>query len=169
MSRWGVEAPARDAFLYALDPETVGEPLSEKDSARLVKRTARMHARRTLEGLGYDELSKSALVQPSDRRQAVEFALGDEGSRQFIGAVASPFGLLPLSVSQAQDLQSSLPTDVTNRFFFVGLDFEVVDDLLSGRVLRTSEFRRSDDRTRIGPDGLIVAPISRVDPIAVKI
>lgn len=43
MSRWGVEIPPRDAFLYVLDPDTHGEPPSPHERDDMVQDIARAH------------------------------------------------------------------------------------------------------------------------------
>jgi hypothetical protein len=56
MSRWGIEDPPREPYLFVFDPETLGEPLREDEISGLVQEVAREHVRQTLEGLGYGDL-----------------------------------------------------------------------------------------------------------------
>lgn len=55
-SRWGVEDPQRDAFLYALDPRTDGEPIPDDELPVLIRDIARAHTGHILRGLGYLEI-----------------------------------------------------------------------------------------------------------------
>jgi hypothetical protein len=75
MSRWGVETPAREPFLFALDPETTGEPLSNEEVAEVVQDIARAHVRLTLEGLGYTDLLRDpndvGVARPPRQRDTV--------------------------------------------------------------------------------------------------
>jgi hypothetical protein len=173
MSRWGVESPAREPFLFALDPETEGEPLSQEEVTEVVQDIARVHVRLTLEGLGYPDLlrdpSDHTIARPSRQRDAVVLHVDGEQNSRFLGAVASPYGLLSLTVSQAQTLISSLPTDVALQLFFVGYDLDIVDRLLQNQAVAPRHVRQMDDGTRVGPDGLLVAPLSQVSPIPISI
>jgi hypothetical protein len=56
MSRWGVEQPPRDPYVFVRDPEMRGEPLSEEEIPTLILPVAREHVRQTLEGLGYGDI-----------------------------------------------------------------------------------------------------------------
>ena len=173
MSRWGVETPAREPFLFVLDPETAGEPLSQEEVAEVVQNVARAHVRLTLEGLGYTDLlrdpNEAGVVRPPRERDAVVLHVEGEEETRFLGAVASPFGLLSLTVSEAQTLLSSLPTDIAHQLFFVGYDLEMVSRLLQNEAVSPRHVRETDDGTRVGPDGLLVAPLSRVSPIPISI
>ena len=173
MSRWGVETPAREPYLFALDPETAGEPLSDEEIAEVVQDIARVHVRLTLEGLGYTDLlgdpNETAVVRPARARDAVVLHVEGEDESRFLGAVASPFGLLSLTVSEAQALMPSLPTDIAHQLLFVGYDLEMISRLLQNEAVSPRHVRESDDGTRVGPDGLLVAPLSRVSSIPVSI
>lgn len=173
MSRWGVEIPAREPFLFVLDPETAGEPLSEEETAEVVQDIARVHVRLTLEGLGYTDLLRDpnddTSVRPSRQPRAVTLHLEGEDGRRFLGAVASPFGLLSLSVNEAQTMLASLPTEIALRLFFVGFDLDMVLRLRENQAVNPRPVRRADDGTRVGSDGLLVAPLGRVSPIPMTI
>ncbi|MCC8955035.1 hypothetical protein H8B02_16785 [Bradyrhizobium sp. Pear77] len=62
MSRWGAELPPRDAFLFALDPETRGEQPSNHDRDEMIQDVARSHVGHLLAGMGYGELASPLLV-----------------------------------------------------------------------------------------------------------
>jgi hypothetical protein len=169
MSRWGLETPARDPFLFVLDPETHGEPLREEEKPGLVQQIAREHVRQTLEGLGYGDLvaepEHQTITSPRRERQEVALNLAEDVGRRFIGAVASPVGLLPWSVGEAQALMSSQPFLRPLRLFFVGFDVDVIKDILSGRPVSPRPRRDAEDGTRVGRDGLLIAPLERVSPV----
>jgi hypothetical protein len=173
MSRWGVESPPKDAFLYAFDPETSGEPLQEDEITNLVQGVARMHVRQTLEGLGYGDLSQILggiePSGPSRQRQTVVLHLNGESGTHFLGAIASRFGFLSLSVSEAQDRMASLPLEISRQLYFVGLDVDVVVRLLHQQPINRRQTREADDGTRIGADGLLVAPLARVSSDTIQI
>jgi hypothetical protein len=165
MSRWGIEDPPREPYLFVLDPETHGEPLGEDEIPGLVQEVAREHVRQTLEGLGYGDLiadpNKVGPTNPTRERQEVVLHLPEEEGKRFIGAVASPFGLLPLTVNEAQIVMAAQPPSTALRMLFVGFDLGVVARLIEGETVNPRVMRQADDGTRIGSDGLLIAPLSR--------
>ena len=167
MSRWGVEIPTRDPYLFVLDPETHGEPLSIDEERALVQQIAREHVRQTLQGLGYGDLipdpNKPGSVGPARERQIVTLHFPEEQSRRFIGAVASPFGLLPMTVDEARSVMIS-PLSAPLKLLFVGLDLDIVTKAIQGQIMTERIVRRADDGTQIGADGLLMAPLDRVFP-----
>jgi len=169
MSRWGIEDPPRDPYLFVLDPETHGEPLSEDEIPAFVQQIAREHVRQTLEGLGYGDLvpdpNENGLTHPSRERQEVVLHFPEEEGRRFLGVVASPFGLLPLTVNEARMVMESQPPSTPLRFLFVGFDLDIVTRLLGGQPVDTRPTRQAEDGTRIGSDGLLIAPLTRVSPV----
>jgi len=68
MSRWGLAAPARLPFLYALDPKTDGENLTSEEIDDLVQAVARTHVEQTALGLGLLNPIDDA-VAPAPRRR----------------------------------------------------------------------------------------------------
>jgi hypothetical protein len=107
-------------------------------------------------------------TRPLRERQIVKINVDGEGG-PFLGAVVGPFGLLPFTTLAAQQLAASLPPDVAGRFYFIGLDVEVIARILAGKSVRARPIRKAKDGTRIGPDGLAVAPLARVSPTAAQI
>jgi hypothetical protein len=173
MSRWGVDKPARDAFQFVLDPNTEGEPLSDEDRREIERDVARTQVRQILESLGYEDLASDTprLGAPLSvvPRQGVGIELHGEANRTFLGTVASPFGILPFSIIEARDAASSLPTVIASRFWFVGLDTEMILRMRSQGDMEPRPTRLELDGTTIGPDGLLLAPLNRVVPKVIEI
>ncbi len=173
MSRWGVEEPPRDAFQYVLDPDTTGEPLMDEDKNEIIQDVAHVHIGQILEGLGYGDLApefsspRPAIV--GRPRQFAEVDLEGETKRSFIGAVAGPFGLLPISVQEAQSLIATAPHVLGSKFRFVGLDLDVILKIRDTATLEARPSRKDIYGTRIGPDGLLFAPLNRIAPRSIDI
>jgi len=173
MSRWGIENPMRDAFLFALDPETEGEPFSHEEQREAERDVARMQILQILEGLGYLDLvgHEREFQTPTTPvpRRAAGVELEGESKKTFLGAVASPFGILPVSIEEARNLSLSLPGAIADKFRFVGLDTDVVLSMRSHQAIEPRSPRVEEDGTTIGPDGLLFAPLGRVVSRAVEI
>jgi hypothetical protein len=173
MSRWGVENPQRDAFQYVLDPETTGESLSETERDEIVQVVARVHVGQILEGLGYGDLGGELApvrTQIATRsRQAAGVEMEGEEKRAYLGAAISPFGVLPISIAEARGLLDALPDALLRQIRFVGMDVDVVTHMRDHAEVEPRTLRRSDDGTRIGPDGLLMAPLDRIFPRAIAI
>jgi hypothetical protein len=122
MSRWGVEIPPRDAFVYVLDPETQGEPPSVHERDEMVQDVARAHVGHLLAGMGFSEMASQLLtehVAGLDRAQEGAFLEADgETSATYLGVPVGPLGVLPLSVAQARALVTTMPGEIR----FVGID-----------------------------------------------
>ncbi|MNS09574.1 hypothetical protein D3C72_410620 [compost metagenome] len=156
MSRWGLTSPMRAPFLYALDPETEGEPLSTDDTTSLVQAVARMHLGQTAEGLGLFPQGTSDKITFAGR-QRVRVG-GDPTGRIFLGGVITPFGILNLDLTQARELASRLPDP--RMVQFVGLEESLYFALLQSGRIDPLEAQRIGERTMLGPDGLVVGAIS---------
>jgi hypothetical protein len=173
MSRWGVEKPQRDAFQYVLDPDTEGEPLSESERDEIVQVVARVHVGQILEGLGYGDLGGEltpvrtpAATRP---REAVWVEMEGEEKRTYLGAAISPFGVLPISIEEARGMLDALPAPLSRQIRFVGIDVDVVAHMRDHAEVKPRTILRGDDGTRIGPDGLLMAPLDRIFPRAIAI
>ena len=158
MSRWGVAATARAPFLYALDPETGGEPYSDEEKADLIEAIARKHVEQIATGLGILKLDgDGAHKAPSGRR--VRLA-GDAAKRQFTGAIITPFGRIDATQEQAQELAALLPDPDMIRY--VGLDEQILTAYLQGQPLVSRIPERIGDLAMLGADGLVVAPVTQI-------
>jgi hypothetical protein len=165
MSRWGVAAPARAPYLYALDPETEGDKLTPKESGVLAQAIARVHIEQTARGLGLLPPTEKIAVDPQGvepdrlRTWSVRLADGDSGSR-FLGRFMSPFGPLDLDPQQAKRIGELLPNPAMLRF--VGLDATVMELYRQNSHIETRPRHRIGEAAIVGPDGLVVAPLSQV-------
>lgn len=157
MSRWGLASPSRDPFLYALDPETEGEQLSADELKDLVQAIARIHVEQTAMGLGLLKVADDQMVALPRRRMAV---LGDPQKRTFTGTFLTPFGALDLDLERAKELSTLLPD--TGLVRFVGLEEAVLQNFLEGQTLVARQSERIADRSLLGSDGLVVAPLDAV-------
>jgi hypothetical protein len=158
MSRWGLAAPARDPFLYVLDPNTDGDELTPKEIEGLGQAVARTHVEQTALGLGLLQLGGDCGMKTQPRRRVrVE---GDKEKRSFSGAVITPFGPLNLDLEQANELSKLLPDPGLVRF--VGLEEGLFSSYLGGQILLPSQHERIGNLSLIGKDGLVVAPISQI-------
>ena len=92
-----------------------------------------------------------------------------EEKRSFLGAAISPFGLLPISIEEARGLLDALPEPLSRQLRFVGIDVDIVAHMRDHAEVEPRTIRRSDDGTRIGPDGLLLAPLDRIFPRAIAI
>lgn len=156
MSRWGLANPARDPFLYALDPETDGEKPTPEEIDELVQAVARTHVQQVASGLGLLDTDKAPTAVP--RRARV---VGDtEKQRLFIGSVITPFGLLDLDFDRARELAALLPNPHLVRF--LGLEEVLFNNYLQGQTLLARHKQRIGDLSLLGSDGLVVAPIDRI-------
>ncbi|MES0022361.1 MULTISPECIES: hypothetical protein [unclassified Mesorhizobium] len=157
MSRWGLANPPRDPFLYALDPETDGQELSTKELEQLVQAVARTHVGQTALGLGLIEAFDGEFAVTPRRR--VRLA-DDQEKRFFTGAVMTPFGPLDLDFDRAKELTALLPDP--NLVRFVGLEEGLFASFLDGQTLVPRERQRIGDRSLVGSDGFVVAPINQI-------
>lgn len=157
MSRWGLANPPRSPFLYALDPETEGEKPTPEEIDELVQAVARTHIEQTALGLGLLKSTDDRVtVTP---RRLVQVA-DDHVKRHFAGSIITPFGPLDLDFDQAKELSDLLPNPDLVRF--VGLEESVFTDYLQGQRLAPRERQRIGDRSLVGRDGLVVAPVQQV-------
>ncbi|WP_439364229.1 hypothetical protein ACNJYD_30790 [Bradyrhizobium sp. DASA03005] len=168
MSRWGAELPPRDAFLFALDPETRGQPPSNQDRDEMIQDVARSHVGHLLAGMGYGELASTLLVgQVSDAGRPQEGAsldLDGEAETTYLGVPVGPSGILPVSIRTARRLEQDMPGAIK----FLGIDTEVIKGMLTGHLAQPRVHRSSGD-IQIGADSSVYAPIKRVTPRAVSI
>lgn len=168
MSRWGVEIPPRDAFLYVLDPDTHGEPPSAHERDDMVQDIARAHVAHLLAGMGFSEMaSQLSAEHVSGGNRPLEGAfLGSDGedSATYLGVPVGPLGVLPFPIGQARTLDQTIPISIR----FVGVDADVIRRALAGQRL-DARARRSDGPVQIGGDGLLYAPIDRVTPRSLTI
>lgn len=168
MSRWGVEIPPRDSFLYVLDPDTHGERPSSHERDEMVQDIARAHIAHLLAGMGYTGMASqlSAEQIPGVSRPLEGAFLGSdgEGSATYLGVPVGPLGVLPFPISQARTLDLTIPNSIR----FVGVDADIVRKALAAQRL-DARARRSDGPVQIGGDGLLYAPIERVTPRSVTI
>lgn len=157
MSRWGIAAPARDPYLYVLDPETEGEALTPEEVEQLVQAVARTHVAQTAVGLGLLKDSDEGM-SPAPRRRVL--VADDQEKRFFAGAIVTPFGPLDLDFDQAKALTALLPDP--NLVRFVGLEESLFTSFLQGQPLVPSERQRIGDLSLVGQDGLVVAPVNQI-------
>ncbi|WP_050420530.1 hypothetical protein [Bradyrhizobium tropiciagri] len=161
MSRWGVEIPPRDAFIYVLDPDTPGDPPSAHERDDMVQDIARAHVAYLLAGMGFSEMASQLLAEHvAGGNRAPEGAfLGSDGeaSATFLGVPVGPLGVLPFPLDRARTLAQTMPDSIR----FVGVDADVIRRALAGQRL-DARARRSEGPVQIGADGLLYAPIDRV-------
>lgn len=158
MSRWGLVDPPRAPFLYALDPKTEGDELTEEERDDLIQAVARTHIEQTAIGLGLLKWFDEDALVPTPRH-LVRVA-DDTEKRPFAGAVITPFGRLDMDLEQARELSLLLPNPDLVRF--VGLEQALFQDYLQGQPLATTQRQRIGDQSEIGKDGLIVGPVSEI-------
>lgn len=98
MSRWGVATPAREPYLFALDPKTDGEPLSPQAAKALEQAIARVHVEQIARGLGLlpgtagaEQVPGLAAFEPATRVWPGRFQAGKD-DRTFWGHFVTPFG-----------------------------------------------------------------------------
>jgi hypothetical protein len=158
MSRWGVAALPREPFLYALDPETEGEAPTPDEVEELVQAVARTHIAQTAAGLGllYPDQDPSS-KRPTHRGIGIR---DDPEKRLFAGMVVTPFGPLALDLVQARELSKQLPDPSLLRF--IGLEEELLSAFLQDQTLVPRPRSRISDHALVGPDGLVVAPVSEI-------
>jgi hypothetical protein len=155
MSRWGTADPARDPFMYVLDPKTAGDPLDPDETEELSQAVSRKSIEQTALGLRL-LLEKGTEIVPAPRNRVT--IVGDDEKRAFAGAIVSPFGILDVGLDQAIELAARIPNP--NAVRFVGLDEEVLTAYLEGREIKPANRRKLNDDTVVGPDGLVVAPVT---------
>jgi len=165
MSRWGTESPAAIPYLYALDPETIGQALTPTEVTEIIGLTARQHILSILSSFGLEELT--FILNSGDTERVIvqdrpTFIVDDDDGREYVGAVFSPMGRLDISLTQAREL-ASIPS-VGPHLRFVGLDVEGILDVARGNNDRARPWRKIGEQTFCGPDGTIIAPISAVRP-----
>lgn len=164
MSRWGLVDPPRAPFLYALDPETEGAPLTEAERDDLVQAVARAHIEQTAYGLGLLKRVDGDMLGPAPRRHIR--VTGDREKRQFAGAMITPFGPLDMEIAQARALSELLPDPDLVRF--VGLDQGVFENYLQNQPLVPRQRERISDLAVVGKDGLVVAPIAEIVDLGLR-
>jgi hypothetical protein len=157
MSRWGLTNPPRDPFLYALDPETEGEAPTPEELDDLVQAVARTHVEQTALGLG---LLKSTGDEIAVAPRRLVRVAEDDQERLFAGAIVTPFGPLDLDFDRAKQLSELLPDP--DLMQFVGLDEDLLDAYLQGEALAPRERQRIGNRSLLGRDGLVVAPVQQM-------
>lgn len=164
MSRWGIALPSRPPYLYALDPETEGEALTEPERDELVQAVARTHVEQTAIGLGLLKQVDDETLAPVPRRRV---SVSDDPEKHvFTGAVISPFGILDLDLDQAKSLGSLLPDPAMIRF--VGMEQGLFEAYLRRQPLDPMQRRRVSDRGVLGGDGLVVAPLADVSDAGIQ-
>ena len=157
MSRWGLADPPRDPFLYALDPETDGDKLTPEEIVALVQAVARTHVEQTALGLGLLKAFDEAVTPTARRRVRVA---DDQAKRSFAGVVITPFGPLDMDFDRAKELADMLPDPDLVRF--VGLEEGLFANYLERQPLVPRQQQQIGDRSIVGTDGLVVAPIKQI-------
>ena len=160
MSRWGLATPFRAPFLYALDPETEGEALSDDENDHLIQAVARTHLAQTAEGLGLikTDLDDESKIVAAPRRRV---RVGDDPSgRHFLGGFVTPFGLLDLNLDQAKALAGQLPDPRLVQF--VGLEESLFRALIQSERIDPLQATQIGQAARLGADGLAVAAVSEI-------
>lgn len=157
MSRWGLADPPRDPFLYALDPETDGDNLTSEEIDALVQAVARTHVEQTALGLGLLKAFDAEVTPTARRRFRVA---DDQEKRSFAGAVITPFGPLDLDFDRARELADMFPDPDLVRF--VGLEEGLFTNYLERQPLLPGQRQQIGDRSIVGTDGLVVAPIKQI-------
>ena len=92
-----------------------------------------------------------------------------EEQKAYLGAAISPFGVLPISVEEARGMLAVLPQRLSRQIRFIGIDVDVVTGMRENAKAEPRTIRLTDDGNRIGPDGLLMAPLDRIFPRAVAI
>jgi hypothetical protein len=168
MSRWGVEIPPRDAFLYVLDPDTQGEPPSAHERDEMVQDVARAHVGYLLAGMGFSELASQLLAEhvPGLNRaqEGASLELDGETNPTYLGVPVGPLGVLPLSIAQARALAQTMSVPIG----FAGIDADIIRSVLADHRVE-SRARRSEGPVQIGADGFLYAPIDRISPRSLTI
>lgn len=157
MSRWGVAQPARDPYLYALDPETEGMEPSPQETEELVQAVARTSIEQTALGLGLLKVTDDNVVPTVRRRIRV---VADDEERIFTGVIITPFGPVSIDPAQAGELSKLLPDPDLVRF--IGLEESLFTHYLQGAPLLPRKRQLIGNDSLIGCDGLLVASITRV-------
>lgn len=155
MSRWGLTSPPRAPYLFALDPDTDGEPLQPAEAEELVELVARGHVEQLASGLGLLKASEQGFI----RTTRLRVRLGDHPGGVYAGVVVSPFGVLNIDVAAARQVAAHLPDPEVVQF--LGLEERVLDDYLAGRPISPVKRRALGERTTIGNDGLMLASIKQ--------
>ncbi|MBX5160809.1 MULTISPECIES: hypothetical protein [Rhizobium] len=164
MSRWGVESPARRAYHCVLDPDTEGEPLSGEELEEAIQDVARSHVALLLDGLGRPDLVDKR-ASPGFSPQQVSATIEGLGERTFIGGIVNNFGFLPMSIDDARAVQASLPERLRPTVRFLGLETDVVEQYRSGSVIKAQPFRIDASGPSLSSDGMMLAPLERIDPV----
>lgn len=162
MSRWGTASPLRHPYLYALDPNTDGEPLTSEERGTLEQLVARRHVELLAIGLGIVDpkaLQDPKIDSPSvSGRRFVASSMDLPG--EFVGTVFSPFGPVDMDLQQARALSKQLPDP--RMLQFVGIEEKVLKAYLTNSPLTPVTRERRRDTVVLGSDGLIIAPISQL-------
>jgi hypothetical protein len=167
MSRWGVASPAREPYLFALDPKTDGEPLSPDGAKTLEQAIARVHVEQIARGLGLVPRTSGAEQDPgyapfepaAPRVWPVRFQSGED-DRTFLGRFVTPFGPLDIDPKQAKALSENLPNPAMLRF--VGLDADILARYRDNAFLPARQRVRIGEAALIGADGLAIAPMNQI-------
>ncbi|GGL81397.1 hypothetical protein [Wenxinia marina] len=157
MSRWGLANPARDPFLYALDPETEGETPKPEEISELVQAVARTYVEQTALGLGLLMSVDGKLAVAPHRRVQVA---GDQDKAIFAGTIITPFGSLDRDFERAKEIASLVPKP--DLVLFVGFEEGLLNDYLKGLTLVPRSRRRIGDLSLVGRDGLVMAPVQQI-------
>ena len=84
----------------------------------------------------------------------------DQEKRSFAGTVITPFGPLDLNFDRARELADLLPDPDLVRF--VGLEEGLFANYLERQPLVPRQRQQIGDRSIVGTDGLVVAPIRQI-------
>jgi hypothetical protein len=156
MTRWATEQDRLRPLIFALDPETEGEPMREDETDSCVNDVQRRHYYALLSGIGHSDLAKRILaddVHPdeaylrhyaSSPNQGIETSAsvriqpetirlngGQIGAKSFVGAVVDTRGrVVEESVGKIVDKMGQIPAAILDGLFFVGVDQEIIEDLV---------------------------------------
>ncbi|BCH57374.1 hypothetical protein RvVAR031_pl07050 (plasmid) [Agrobacterium vitis] len=164
MSRWGVETPTRSAYHCVLDPDTEGEPLRGEELEEAIQDVARSHVALLLEGLGRSDLVDKG-ASPVFSPQQVSTTIDGLGERTFIGGIVNNFGFLPMSIDEARAVQASLPERLRPTVRFLGLETDVVEQYRSGSTIKAQSLRIDSSGPSLSSDGMMLAPLERINPV----
>jgi hypothetical protein len=174
MSQWATAASAHRPVLYAIDPETEGEPLAPVEELRLSAEAGRRYLATLLEGLGYEDTASSLRSSATAKRykpRPVEVTTIETpaGEQRFIGSVFGPRGRIGRLV-EIVDMLSDIPDEIRDQLVFFGVDLSALADARMPAFVQAPTLRAygdvefGDGRRRgvLGADGTIVAGLDAV-------
>jgi hypothetical protein len=166
LNRWSFQLSDKEPFLFVVDPETEGDPLTSDELPPLIRAVAREHVGGLFRGLRLFDVANTIPFEAGPYRESASL-MSSLSAPHVVVSIAALHGVQAIG-----RLFRSNPGDPIARLFgeeiFVGVQSDIFEDLRVDSetlpMVAEPQYLPSEGVVR-GPDGFIVARQSAVTPL----